>query len=121
MKDQEQNEKKRYKRKGKRKEILFKDDDWKVVEQNAAKMKLSTSKYIVKMSLYGNTTTQDISDIAELSRQLSRIGNNLNQLARKANEINCIYAEDYKQMKEEYSRLCRTLNQKIFTLRRTVA
>lgn len=121
MKKQEQNEKKMYKRKGKRKEILFKDDDWKMVERNAAKMKLSTSKYIVKMSLDGKTTTQDISDIAELSRQLSRIGNNLNQLARKANEVNYIYAADYRQMKEEYFRLCHILNQKISTLHRTVA
>ena len=121
MKDQEQNEKKRYKRKGKRKEILFKDDEWDIVVKNATQMKLSTSKYIVKMSLDGKTSTQDISDITELSCQLSRIGNNLNQLARKANEINCIYAEDYRQMKEEYSRLCRILNQKISTLHRTVA
>ena len=121
MKEQVQKLKKKYDRKGKRKEVLFKDDEWEVVKMNAAKMGLDTSKYIVMMSLNGNRVQNDVSELAELSRQLSRIGNCINQLARKANEINCIYNSDYEMMKGDYQHLCLTLNRAISMLRRTAA
>jgi hypothetical protein len=73
------------------------------------------------MSLSDNYAPQDISGFTELSRQLSSIGNNLNQLARKANTINNIYAEDYEQMRKEYAHLCLLLKRKISMLRRTAA
>ena len=121
MKIEEQKQKKKYKRKGHRKEVLFKDDEWEIVKAKAAKMNLSTTRYIVKMSLNGNNVPQDITIFTELSRQLSLIGNNLNQLARKANTINNIYADDYEQMRKEYAHLCLLLKQKISTSRRTAA
>ncbi|MBR1752970.1 MAG: plasmid mobilization relaxosome protein MobC [Ruminococcus sp.] len=121
MKNEVQKQKKQYKRKGQRKEVLFKDDEWEVVKANAERMNLSTTRYIVKMSLSGDTAPQEISGFTELSLQLSLIGNNLNQLARKANTINNIYAEDYEKMREEYFQLCLLLKQKISMLRRTAA
>ena len=83
LKETEQKQKKKYKRKGHRKEVLFKDDEWEIVKAKAANMNLSTTRYIVKMSLNGDTVPQDFIGFTELSRQLSLIGNNLNQLARK--------------------------------------
>ena len=121
MKNEVQKQKKKYKRKGQRKEVLFKDNEWEVVKRNAERMGLDTSKYIVMMSLNGNSVPNSISELAELSRQLSRIGNCINQLARKANEINYIYTSDYEMMKGDYSKLCLTLNRAIFMLRRTAA
>ena len=91
------------------------------MKANSARMGLDTSKYIVMMSLNGNRVQNDFSELAELSRQLSRIGNCINQLAKKVNTINNIYAEDYERMKEENVRLCLTLNRAIFMLRRTAA
>lgn len=78
-------------------------------------------RYIVKMALSGESVPQDFIGFTELSRQLSLIGNNLNQLARKANTINNIYAEDYEQMRKEFNSLCLLLKQKISMLRRTAA
>ena len=121
MEEQVQKQKKKYKRKGQRKEVLFKDDEWEVVKRNAERMNLSTTRYIVKMSLSDDFLPQDISDVAELTRQLSKIGTNINQLARKANTINNIYAEDYEQMRKEYAHLCLLLKRKISMLRRTAA
>ena len=121
MKEQEQKKKKIYPRHGYRKEVLFKDDEWEIVKAKAAKMNLSTTRYIVKMALSGDTVSQDIFDVAELTRQLSKIGTNINQLARKANTINNIYAEDYEQMRKEFNSLCLLLKQKISMLRRTAA
>ncbi|MBR1664491.1 MAG: plasmid mobilization relaxosome protein MobC [Ruminococcus sp.] len=121
MKIEEQKHEKKYKRKGHRKEVLYKDDEWEIVKANAAKMNLSTTRYIVKMSLSDNYMPHDIFDFAGLISQLSKIGTNINQLARKANTINNIYAEDYEHMRKEYSSLCLLLKQKISMLRRTAA
>ena len=121
MKETEQKQEKKYKRNGHRKEVLFKDDEWEIVKAKAAKMDLSTTRYIVTMSLSDNSMVQDIFDFAELISQLSRIGTNINQLARKANTINNIYAEDYERMRKEYAHLCLLLKQKISTSRRTAA
>lgn len=121
MKETKQKQEKKYKRNGHRKEVLFKDDEWEIVKEKAAKMNLSTTRYIVKMSLSDNFMPQDIYGFAGLIKQLSKIGININQLARKANTINNIYAEDYERMREEYAHLCLLLKQKISMLRRTAA
>ncbi|MCR5540866.1 MAG: MobC family plasmid mobilization relaxosome protein [Ruminococcus sp.] len=121
MKDQVQKSKKKYNRKGQRKEVLFKDDEWDFVKSKAASMNLSTTRYIVKMALSDNFMPQEIFGFAELTRELSKIGANINQLARKANAVNNIYAEDYERMREEYACLCLLLKRKISTLRRTAA
>ena len=121
LEEQVQKQKKKYKRKGQRKEVLFKDDEWEIVKANAEHMGLDTSKYIVMMSLNGNSALNSITELVELSRQFSRIGNCINQLARKANEINCIYNSDYEMMKGDYQHLCLTLNRAISMLRRTAA
>ena len=121
LKEQVQKPKKQYKRKGQRKEVLVKEDEWEIVKSNAEKMNLSTTKYIVKKSLEAEVVQTGISVIAEMNRQLSAIGNNLNQLARKANMINNIYADDYLQMKQTFEVLCHLLKQRISTLRRTAA
>ena len=39
------------------------------------------------------------------------IGNNINQIAKKANEINNIYADDIEKLRKENYLLCHTLNQ----------
>ena len=40
LEEQVQKQKKKYKRKGQRKEVLFKDDEWEVVKRNAERMGL---------------------------------------------------------------------------------
>ena len=47
----------------------------------------------------------------DLLRELSAIGNNINQIARKANETNSIYADDIATMRGDVAELCRMLNQ----------
>lgn len=112
---------KKYERKGKRKEIVFRENDWRIIEQKAAAVKLDTTKYITRAAVCGTVNTADFKELSRLSCELNKIGNNINQLARKANEINNIYAEDYKQMREEFLQLFRTLNRGISELLRSAA
>ena len=112
---------KKYERRGKRKEIVFREKDWRIIEQKAATVKLDTTKYITRAAVHGTSKAVDFKELSKLSCELNKIGNNINQLARKANEINSIYAEDYRRMREEFLQLCRTLNQGISELLRFAA
>jgi hypothetical protein len=49
------------------------------------------------------------------------IGSNINQIAKKANEINSIHAGDIEKLQEEYNSVCHTLNQFLSTLQSTAA
>ncbi len=57
------------------------------------------SAYLRKMALDGYCINLDISDIREMTRQLGRLGNNLNQYAKRANETGSVYAEDINELK----------------------
>ena len=58
------------------------------------------SAYIRKMALDGLCIHLDLKDIRSLTEQIARIGNNLNQYAKRANESGNIYAGDIKIIQE---------------------
>lgn len=104
---------KKYIRQGRRKEIVFRENDWAIIEAKAKEMNVDTTKYITRAAVSGNVQVVNFKGLSELSAELRSIGNNINQLARKANEINNIYADDYDEMRKEFFQLCRILNQRI--------
>ncbi len=60
------------------------------------------SNYIRKMVLNGYCISFDTKDIKELVYHLRRIGNNLNQYAKRANEDGSIYAADIEELKTSF-------------------
>ena len=58
-------------------------------------------------------------DFLALVTAVDRLGNNINQIAKKANETNNIYAEDVEKLREEVSQLCRMLSTFVSTLTST--
>ena len=48
----------------------------------------------------------DLNEVTPVMNALRIIGNNINQIAKKANEINSIYAGDIKDLKENYEDIC---------------
>ena len=101
----------------KRKEIIYELDEWELIKKWAARFNITTSEYIRQSSLTDKITVSKIpGEWAELINVLRRIGVNINQLTKKAYELNSIYATDYEKMGEEYSQLCHTLNAKLSTL-----
>ncbi|MBR1433285.1 MAG: plasmid mobilization relaxosome protein MobC [Ruminiclostridium sp.] len=100
----------------KRKEIVFELDEWELIEQWASKFKISTTEYIKQATLTDKITIDKSGESnAVMIGALKKIGGNINQLAKKANEINSIYAADYEKMRKEYETLCRMLNVKLST------
>ena len=94
----------------KRKEIIFEPDEWARIEADAAKLNLKTSAYIRRMVMNGQIIQMDVSGIVPLVNAMRTVSNNINQIARKANETHSIYAEDIEKMKGGLSEICRLLN-----------
>ena len=95
----------------KRKELIFEPTEWSRIEAEAAKLNLKTSEYIRRMVLNGQIIQMDVSGIAPLINAMRTINNNVNQIARKANETHSIYAEDIEILKGGLSEIYRMLNQ----------
>lgn len=94
----------------KRKEIIYSSAEWKQIEKAAAKVSMQTSEYICKMSLNGEVTYLNMEGVTPVINAMRIMGNNINQIAKKANETNSIYADDLEILKKIQEELCRTLN-----------
>lgn len=105
----------------KEKKVTYPLDEWHEVERRAAALSMKTGTYIRQISVNGQVINCNFKDVTAVMNALRIIGKNINQLAKKANEINSIYAEDYENFKKEYEKICRTLNQSAFTRQSTAA
>lgn len=100
----------------KRKEIIYNLSEWKQIEEAAAKVSMQTSEYIRRMSLDGKVVHLEMAGVTPIINAMKIIGNNINQIAKKANEINSIYADDLEIIKKIQEELCHTLNLYLSTL-----
>lgn len=98
-----------------RKEIVYTAEEWNQIEDRAKASHLKTATFIRAMSLNGEINVCDLKELAPLLNGMRIISNNVNQVARKANETNSIYAEDVEKLKGEISQLCRTVSQWLST------
>lgn len=77
------------------------------------------SLYARQMCLNGFTITTDFSDLKALITELGRIGNNINQLAHRANLSNSVVKEDFQELSQSYHELVEIINEELlFRLRR---
>lgn len=81
--------------------IYLSDDEQYILEQKvkASGMK-SKSSFLHRQILYGFVYDIDYSELREYNAALGRIGNNLNQIAKRMNATGNIYAADVKKVKE---------------------
>ena len=99
-----------------RKEIVYTAEEWNQIEERAKAAHLKTATFIRVMSLDGGVTVVDLKGLAPLLNGMRIISNNVNQVAKKANETNSIYADDVNKLKEAQQTLCRTVNQWLSTV-----
>ena len=100
----------------KRKEIIYSLSEWKQIEKAAAKVSMQTSEYIRRMSLDGKVVHLEMEGVTPVINAMRIMGNNINQIAKKANEINSIYADDVEKIKKIQEELCHILNLYVSTL-----
>jgi hypothetical protein len=61
--------------------------------------------FLRKMALTGYVLRLDMSEVRETLRLLANATNNINQIAKRANETRSIYANDMIQLREEVGNL----------------
>jgi hypothetical protein len=61
--------------------------------------------YLRKMAIDGYHITLDLSDIREMVRLLKNASDNINQIARRANETRSVYAADIEDLRQRYREL----------------
>lgn len=89
---------------------MYSADEWEQIEKQAAECHLKTSTFIRAMSLNGEVKVVDLKELAPLLNGMRVISKNINQVAKKANETCNIYTEDVEKLRQEVSKLCRTVN-----------
>ena len=99
-----------------RKELTFDLSDWENIERRAEACHTDTTKYLRKMILDREPIFYDMKEVTPLLNGMRIISSNINQIARKANETNNIYAEDVEILRKEVSKLSRTVNVSLSTL-----
>ena len=84
---------------------------FKVTPEEAAliekKMELAGTKnkraYLRKMAVDGYIVRLDMESMKKLTKLLSAVSNNINQIARRCNETRNLYKEDVDDLKEGYT------------------
>lgn len=74
----------------------------------------SLGAYLRKMAIDGYHINIDLTDVREMIRLLRNATNNINQIAKRANETHSIYAEDMEDLRHQYATLWDSVN-KILT------
>ena len=100
-----------------RKEVDFSLEEWAEVERRAAACHTKTGTYIRYIAVHGEMNVYDVEKVVPILNGMRIISNNINQIAKKANETNNIYTDDVEKLKEEVSQLPHTLSQNLFTER----
>ena len=90
-----------------RKEITFDIKDWEKIERRAEACHTDTTKYLRNLVLETQPTFYDFSELTPLVNGMRIISGNINQIAKKVNATNNIYAEDVMVLRIEVDELCR--------------
>lgn len=100
----------------KRKEVIFDPEEFKKVERLAKKAGVTTSDCMRRKALNGKIVQINMGDITPLINAVRPINNNVNHLARMANETHSIYAEDVDKLRKSVQALCLILDKYVSVL-----
>ena len=99
----------------KEKKVAFDLDEWEIVKRRAAECNTNTTAFIRHMAVREPALFYDAKELAPLFNGMRIISSNINQVAKKANETNCIYAQDVEKLREEVESLRRMSSTSVFT------
>jgi len=82
------------------------EDEQALLEEKMAEANIQNREaYIRKMILDGYVLRLDFSDVKRMVWLLSNATNNLNQVAKRANETRCVLAADVRALRADYEKL----------------
>ena len=92
----------------KEKKITFDMKQWAEVERRADACNKTTTSFIRDKAVSSEVRVLDLKGLAPLINGMRTISNNINQIARKANETNNLYAGDVEKLRKEVECLSHT-------------
>ena len=98
--------------------IWLTEEEKELIELKMAQ--LQTNKmgaYIRKMAIDGFVIYLDTENIKQMNNELSAIGRNINQIAKRINSTSSIYREDISDIKERLDEIWQLQRRILFALR----
>ncbi len=71
------------------------------------------SAYARKMLIDGYVIKRDFSELKSLTKELANLARNINQIALRVNETRNIYAEDVKDLQNDYANVKRAVSERL--------
>ncbi|MDR1663634.1 MAG: MobC family plasmid mobilization relaxosome protein [Clostridiales bacterium] len=82
------------------------EDEASAIRQRMAEVGVyDLGAYARRMMIHGLHITVDLTDVGEMVSLLRRVGLNVNQIAKRANETRSIYAADLEDMRRAYDEI----------------
>ncbi len=82
------------------------DKERAMIERRMAQTGMKNMRaYLLKMAIDGQVIHLELESVREMVRLLSNATNNINQIARRANETGNIYAADLDDLRQRYDEL----------------
>lgn len=87
------------------------DDEARLIKERMAATGITSfGAFARKMLIDGYHINLDLADVREMVRLLGNATNNINQIAKRANETRSIYAEDVEDLRRQYGSLWESSN-----------
>ena len=93
-------------------QIWLNDIEYKKIIDDSKKENTTISDHIRKLILGANLKEKPGIEFYNVMNEMSRIGNNLNQIAKKANELNIVDKEQYKILADEWKEFSKQVKKK---------
>ena len=93
-------------------QIWLNDIEYKKIIDDSKKEKTTISDHIRKLILGAKLKEKPGIEFYNVMNEMSRIGNNLNQIAKKANELNIVDKEQYKILADEWKEFSKQVKKK---------
>lgn len=85
--------------------IRLNDEEYEVIKKRAEKLNMRFAVYVRHIAVQGEMKCFDLAEHREVTRPFRMIGNELNQIAKKANETGEVTAKAVEEVREQYARL----------------
>lgn len=85
-------------------EVRLNDIEYEKLKNDIVKMNTTISDYLRKLIIGVRVKAKPGYEFYEVMKQMTKIGVNLNQIARKANQTNEINREEYIRQSKEWNR-----------------
>lgn len=82
--------------------VFLSDNEHELLSDKANYCGLNNSEYIRNIIVNGAIINRSTGDVRAAIAEISRVGNNINQIARKLNETKSFYKKDFDDLKSQY-------------------